>query len=436
MGGDESNRPRSIDASDERPASHGRLADLLVEHLQRSNVLGWCRRSDGDFDSPNLAPLAALPFGYALLGPDRGAAVVRHGVGFVIPVCIAAVGIGCLHWIQFGDPLRSGYGTAAELYVLANIAPNAALYTHWLVASHGPWLLVAPLAIIVRRREILWLLAFAALAIVSYLVYAVFESWTYLRFMLPALTVAIIATATLIAGVLRHMPTAVRLVLTAAVVLAITTTNIASARAHGVFRVAGLHARGRVVGERLAATLPVNAVIISGEQSGTMRYYTDRAIVRWDFVAADAMPEVLERLALNGYQVWVVLDDWEEEAFRKKFPALAALSIDYEPALESAAGVGIRTRAWRMRRLVARSSNNEYATGTTTSVRNNDNVWPPMTTTAMVRRSSAPGPVPSANGSIPPTSAKVVMRMGRNRSRLASRIATPRSWPCRRKLSV
>ena len=38
---------------------------------------------------------------------------------------------------------------------------------------------------------------------------------------------------------------------------------------------------------------------------------------------------------------------------------LAAITLDYEPTVESAAAVGIRTRAWRARRFIARSSNNE-----------------------------------------------------------------------------
>ena len=61
------------------------------------------------------------------------------------------------------------------------------------------------------------------------------------------------------------------------------------------------------------------------------------------------MGEALDVLRLNGQQVWVVLDDWEEEAFRRKFPDLAAASIDAQPLIESAAGVGVRTRAWATR---------------------------------------------------------------------------------------
>jgi hypothetical protein len=90
-----------------------------------------------------------------------------------------------------------------------------------------------------------------------------------------------------------------------------------------------------------------------------MRYYTGRTIVRWDLMDEAAMRDALEWLTLNDYEVWVVLDDWEEELFRRRLPTLAAITLDYEPAVESPSGVGIRTRAWRARRVIARSSNNE-----------------------------------------------------------------------------
>src|SRR5690606_38177137 len=41
----------------------------------------------------------------------------------------------------------------------------------------------------------------------------------------------------------------------------------------------------------------------------------------------------------------------------------------------------------------AKSSKNEYNTGTAKSVNKRDNVWPPTANTAIERRSSAPGPV-------------------------------------------
>lgn len=311
---------------------------------------------------PNLAPLALLPALYVVFGHVRvgdGRAVPRFGMGtrFSIPVLLAGAVVGSLQWRYFGSPFRSGYGTASEIYALANIAPNAVLYARWLLDTHGPWLFGAPLVLfgpasrVARdgRRETQWLLAFAALVIAAYLIYAVFETWTYLRFLLPALAVAMIAAAAIVGAGLGRSPVLVRIAGLAAAVLALAAFNLDSAHEHGVFRFADHQARARVVGERLAASLPAGAVIVSGEQSGAMRYYTGRSIVRWDLIDAAAMPGALDVLRRNGHEVWVVLDEWEEEPFRTKFPDLAAASIDARPDVESASGVGSRTRAWRQR---------------------------------------------------------------------------------------
>ena len=346
---------QSLQIMSDMPATAAWLACWWYAYAQRAGPAGLAAAA-AVLIRPNLAPLVILPAVYLAWNASAAArAVVSR---FAVPVVVSGAAIAYLQWRYFGSPLRSGYGTASELYDLANVASNATLYARWLVDTHGPWLMLAPVAAAVSR-DLRWGLAFAVFVVCAYLVYAVFESWTYLRFMLPALVFAMIATSTLVAMALGRMPVATRVVATAVVVLALATLNLDSSRTHGVFHVADRQARGRVVGQQLAAFLPVNAVIVSAEQSGTMRYYTDRTVLRWDLMTPEAMPEALDRLSLNGYQLWVVLDDWEEEPFRKKFPALAAASLDYEPAVESAAGVGIRTRAWRARRNVATSSNNE-----------------------------------------------------------------------------
>jgi hypothetical protein len=317
---------------------------------------------------PNLAPLTLLPGLYIVFSRAkdedraRGTAAIRKSFGtdsrgglqFSIPVALAGAIIAHLQWRYFGSAFRSGYGTAEEIYSLANIAPNASLYATWLLDTHGPWLLAAPLVLfgpilLVRldnRREIRWLLAFAALVIAAYLIYSVFETWTYLRFLLPAMAIAIIAVAGTVGAGLNRSPVVVRVAGVALAVLALASFNLASAREHGVFRFADHHVRARTVGEPLRAALPVNAVIVSAEQSGAMRYYTGRSIIRWDLIDRQAMTEALDTLTRNGFRIWVVLDDWEEEPFRRKFPELAAAALDSPPVSESAPGVGVRTRAW------------------------------------------------------------------------------------------
>ena len=65
-----------------------------------------------------------------------------------------------------------------------------------------------------------------------------------------------------------------------------------------------------------------------------------------------------------------------------------------------------------------------YATGTTISVSSVDVISPPMVAIEMGERNSLPSPVPAADGIMPRIMAMVVIRIGRNRTGPALRIAS------------
>jgi hypothetical protein len=299
---------------------------------------------------PNLAPLAAVPALYVVLHPSTLTmrARLRSFAIFAAPVAAAGIAIAYLQWRWFGSPLRSGYGTAGEIYAAANIAPNVALYAGWLRDTHGVWLFAAPFAAFLpRRSDLRWLLVFAALVVGGYLIYARFEAWTYLRFLLPALAVATIAVACLVAPLLAHVPSPMRAAALVGTLMLIVHANVVSAQRHEVFRVAGRHSRASLAGRYLEARFAPNAMVVAGEQSGAVRYYTNRTILRWDVATADEMREAIATLQARRHDVWIALDDWEEALFRVKFAALEIGALDWPPAVD--AGVEMRTRAWRLR---------------------------------------------------------------------------------------
>ncbi|MGQ0735468.1 MAG: hypothetical protein ACT4QD_17665 [Acidobacteriota bacterium] len=298
---------------------------------------------------PNLAPLAIVPALYVWLAVRAASWHQRLGRAtvFALPVVVAGVVVATLQWRWFGSPFRSGYGTAEEIYALANVAPNLTLYFTWLLDVHGPWLLMAPLALLFARRPIAWLLLFAAGVVGAYLVYAEFEVWTYLRFLLPALALAMVAAASVLGAVLARLPEAARMPVLVLVVLTLGGVNVAATRQHGVFRAADLHRAAAIMGPYLNAAMPAHAVVIAGEQSGSVRYYTDRPILRWDAISPEAMAPALDVLTRRGYDVWVVLDEWEEPLVRTRFADLPALALDWPPMAE--AGSERRARTWRLR---------------------------------------------------------------------------------------
>jgi hypothetical protein len=144
---------------------------------------------------------------------------------------------------------------------------------------------------------------------------------------------------------LRRAPHAVRGVAILAMLLALGSMQVSRARALGVFAVRDQHARALLAGRYLEARMPDRSVVIAGEQSGALRYYTTRSILRWDVLTPESLGIATSRAVALGHDVWVALDEWEEGPFRAKFGGLELGTLDWPPALD--AGVTLRTRAWR-----------------------------------------------------------------------------------------
>ena len=252
-----------------------------------------------------------------------------------------------LQWQWYGSPLRSGYGSADELFALANIGANATRYSSWLVTT-SPLLLAAPAGFWIARRQPATraLAAFAALVVAAYLVYAVFDVWSYLRFLLPAMAVAAVFAGMAIAAALGRVPAPARVVAALAAVLGIAAHGISQARALDAFRLADQQRRVAQVADFLSTTLPADGVILSGEQSGALRYYTGRSILRWDVASPGALASALTALNDVNRPIVVALDAWEHEPFRARLGALPAVSLEWPAVFE--AGTSHRTRVWRL----------------------------------------------------------------------------------------
>lgn len=309
---------------------------------------------------PNLAPLAAVPWLVTMLdggSPGRWGRAVR----FAMPVAAAGAAIAVLQWQWYGSPLRSGYGSASELFALANIGPNARLYVAWLWKAESALVLAVALSICLWGLSPLsrrcssgdrlggmaaGLSCFAGGVTLAYLVYGVFEVWSYLRFLLPAMAIAAALSGAGLARALRVAPPTWTGPAALALVVATSALGLHTARQLGVFRVAEVTARARQAGDRLSRVLPLNAVLLAGEQSGSMRYATGRPVVRWEGLDAATLGAVLAVLGAQGFEPWWVLDQFEESGVRTRFSGMPEAALDWPPEVE--AGPLMRTRAWRI----------------------------------------------------------------------------------------
>ena len=79
---------------------------------------------------------------------------------------------------------------------------------------------------------------------------------------------------------------------------------------------------------------PDNAVILSNQHSGSLRYYAGRITMRFEWLDPDMYVPALAYFERLSRPVYVVLDHWEREIFRSRYGSVADLSwLDRPPLL-------------------------------------------------------------------------------------------------------
>ena len=274
---------------------------------------------------PNLVPLAVVP---ALLcarrpGPHRWMGPVA---AFGIPVLLAAAFVGWLFNGLYGSPLRSGYGTAGDLYGWHNLVPNAGRYTGWLLASHGPLIFLFPLSVVAALRQgKAWyeraiLTIFVLLVVGSYLFYLRFDVWWYIRFLLPAIPVMFLLSADGIRALAQRFGVTPRLSLLVFTIFCIGFGVRESVRREEVFGVGSAQAKYAAVGFWVRDHLPSNAVVYSMQHSGNIKLYANRLTLRWDQIDGAWLDRSVAFMIQHGYEPYLLLDEWEMPLFRRQFP--------------------------------------------------------------------------------------------------------------------
>ena len=312
------------------------LCFVLLNAGGRTDALAGLACAAAVLIRPNLAPLAIVPFWMA-----------ERRLAFAVPVAAAGLGLAALQQAWYGSPFRSGYGATDELFAVSNIAPNAGRYVGWMLDVAPLTFVGMPGAFRLRHdARARGMLVFAVLVIVAYLVYAVFDDWTYLRFLLPASAVFAVFAAVEIAAWLDRVPSPIRLVALFLAILGTAATGVVSARTRDTFKLADQLTRVDHVAEFVRTQTPATAVVVSGEQSGSMRYATGRSIVRWEAATSESLGASLSALEHASRPVFIVLDAFEDNLFRSKFSAVPAAALDWPPAVD--AGSARRTRVWRV----------------------------------------------------------------------------------------
>jgi hypothetical protein len=308
------------------------VATLLVaKPTAMAAVGGGLAASAAIATRPNLVPLAAVLGLFVLCCSGSVLRTrLRNAILFAAGVLPGCIGLALLNRSLYGSPLESGYGSTAVLFKLEYLSTNLSSYPRWLVESETPLILLAFIAPFLVRTSLSWLfVAIIATLFASYAFYLPFDNWTYLRFLLPAIAPMLILCGTVIVRFSERVPSGFARWAVAAVCLVVMAWRWDSA---GMQRPRPNDRRFALVGEFVRDELPPNAILLSMQHSGSIRYYSKRVTLRWDLLH----PEWLERsfafLRTNGYQPLLVLEEWEQPLFRERFGAHTKLgALDWQP---------------------------------------------------------------------------------------------------------
>jgi hypothetical protein len=314
---------------------------------------------------PNLLPLGAAIGMFLLLRPERTARQrVRAAAAYAAACAPGCAAVALIQQAFYGSPLASGYGSLSALFSLDHVWPNAERYISWLVQTHTPAIalaLVAPLLLPGALTTLL--LGLLAINLALYLPYVEFTDWSFARFLLPTLPLALILVIAVIDAALRRIVASrftSRLVLTAAVA-ALAAVFVRAAIDRQAFQLQRLESRFERAGLFVRDRLPPNAFIITSWQSGSVRFYGNRQTVTWDSLDPLWLDRAMAFLRERGFEPYLLFERWEEPAFRSRFAGTPLGALDWPPAAEIGGQVRIYWPDDRARYLEGKGPVTEYA---------------------------------------------------------------------------
>ncbi len=288
---------------------------------------------------PNLV-FEAGPLGvwYLLRAWRTGAWGVWIGRAAIFSACTASgiVAVAAINAYLYGSPFVSGYGTLGGWFTLGNIGANARNYTRWFAFAHTPVALVGlvPLLLPLKRfwpgvkdRAVFVVIGLFLIALVGqYFAFLVFDEWWYLRFLITGLPIVLIGVGVVATWLARGR----RPVLTLAVIAAVVTLGARDfkvAAGEQAFEVWQGERRYVSVAKIARSMTDPASVIVCMQHSGTLRYYGGRMTLQYAVLPNGSLDQSVAWLAAHGAHPYLLLEEWEIEPFKARFPGQQTLSV-------------------------------------------------------------------------------------------------------------
>jgi hypothetical protein len=292
---------------------------------------------------PNLVPMA-IPIGlFILFRPERSWHDRLQGaIRFAAAAAPGAIAVAFIQRAFYGSPLQSGYGSLAALFSASHVVPNAIRYFSWMTQSHTVgWLLALAAPFLLPGPLTALFISLFLVNAASYLPYAVFEDWAYLRFLLPTVPLLLILTVAVVDAICRRIRPAMAPAVVAVVALVLAVLFIGDARERAVFRLQRLEARFERAGTYVGQRLPSNAIVITSWQSGSVRFYGHRRTLVWDGLDPAWLDRAIDFVRARGFEPYLLFERWEEPIFRARFASSPIGALDWPPMAEVASQVRI-----------------------------------------------------------------------------------------------
>ncbi len=305
---------------------------------------------------PNLVPLT-IPLGawYMIRRQTDADSRLISSALFALGVLPAILLIAFLNDRLYGSPLLSGYGALNDLYGWSHVGPNLQRYFAWFVFAQTPVALLGLGALLLPTRR-LWtaasdlrivpiLATFVALLWGQYLLYEVYDSWGFLRFLLPSWPLIMAGVAAVLLAATNvwpaRLPRAIARASLALLVVLLGIWTLSPVIRDNVLTGRQAAAVEAPLGQLVRKHTVDNSVVLVWERSGTIRYYSGRTTLRYDYLDGDWLDRAVAWLRDRGVHVYAVLDPNHLEQCRRRFAGQKTLAAFeravflYEPASTS-----------------------------------------------------------------------------------------------------
>jgi dolichyl-phosphate-mannose-protein mannosyltransferase len=265
--------------------------------------------------------LLAVPLAFAVPRTRRCLGLFVLG-GAPMAAVQAAMNLTC-----YGGLLATGYGKTGHLeaIALANFPARIWYYGRWIFHT---FTLVVPLAAVAsaadRRtpgRDRAMLLSWFGVFLVFYCFYGPYESFGFLRFLLPGIPALVLAAVLGLRAAIERIPrSGPRTAIAVVALAAVMAVECRQTRLIGVLGTAETQATYPLACRWASARLPGRSVVVATYASGALEYYTKLPYARWDPIAPDRWPTLRGDLESHGWRFYALLFPEEEKELSAHVP--------------------------------------------------------------------------------------------------------------------